>query len=214
MKKNFKFLFILVILFTIYILICAYSYVSAVSHDLSSSVFRLHIIANSNSVEDQNLKYIIRDKLIEYMNKLCSSCQNKDEVIQIAYQHIDDFKSIAEKTEKEHGFDYPINIEIGNFEFPTKQYGDISFPSGYYDALKVKIGKSSGQNWWCVMFPPLCFINPTTGIVPDESKNTLQDNMSSEEYKIISDTDNLNITFKFKLIEFFQNTGLITAKNN
>ena len=79
MRKKLKFILILTILFSIYVFVCAYSYVSAVSEDLSSSVFRLHILANSNSEEDQNLKYKVRDNLLEYMNKICTNCSTKDE---------------------------------------------------------------------------------------------------------------------------------------
>ena len=212
MKKNLKFILIITFLIFIYTFICAYNYVYAVSTNLSDSVFRLHIIANSDSKEDQDLKYIVRDNLIQYMDKLCENCSSKTEVIEIAKNNISNFKQIAEDTVKEQGFSYDVNVEIGNFEFPTKSYGDISFPAGYYDALKVKIGNSSGQNWWCVMFPPLCFVNTTTGLVPTESKENLEENLSDEGYKIVSDSDNSNIAFKFKIIEFFETTGLITAK--
>lgn len=212
MKKNVKQLIILAVLFTIYVFVSAYSYVSAISNDLSDSIFRLHVIANSDSEEDQNLKYIVRDNLIKYMNELCSSSMKKNDVIKLSKEHLEDFKQIAENTVKEQGYSYPVEVEIGNFDFPTKTYGDISFPAGSYDALRVKIGQSSGQNWWCVMFPPLCFINTTTGIVSEESKETLQDNLSHEEYGIISDTSNTGYSFKFKIIEFFQNAGLFTAK--
>lgn len=214
MKKNLKMVIILIILFSIYIFICAYSYVMATSEELSDSVFRLHIIANSDSGEDQNLKYVVRDNLLEYMNEICISCTSKEDVIEIVQEHLTDFQMIAEETIKEEGFSYSVNIEIGNFEFPTKTYGDISFPAGYYDALKVEIGEAEGQNWWCVMFPPLCFIDTTTGVVSDDSKEILQDNLSDEEYQIISDTESTDVTLKFKIIELFEKTGLITAKNN
>ena len=212
MKEKLKFIFTLIILFSIYIFICAYSYVNAVSENLSDSVFRLHVLANSDSEEDQNLKYIVRDALIEYMDTLSENCSSKEEVIEIANSHIEDFKQIAENTIKEQGYYYQVTIEIGNFEFPTKTYGDISFPAGYYDALRVKIGEAKGQNWWCVMFPPLCFVDVTTGVVPEESKEDLQSNLSDEEYQIISDTENSDIQLKFKLIEYFEQKGLITAK--
>lgn len=212
MKKFLKPILILIILFFIYTFICAYSYVNAVSENLSNSVFRLHVIANSDTQEDQDLKYIVRDKLIEYMNTLTESNSSKREVIKIAQDNLNKFKQIAENTIREQGYSYPVEVEIGNFEFPTKTYGDISFPAGYYDALRVKIGESKGKNWWCVMFPPLCFVDVTTGIVPDNSKEDLKQNLSDEEYKIISDTENADITLKFKLIEFFENNGLITAK--
>lgn len=212
MKKILKPILILIILFSIYTFICAYSYVNAVSENLSNSVFRLHVIANSDTQEDQNLKYIVRDKLIEYMNTLNESNSSKEEVIKIAQDNLKNFKQIAENTIREQGYSYPVEVEIGNFEFPTKTYGDISFPAGYYDALRVKIGKAKGKNWWCVMFPPLCFVDVTTGIVPDNSKDDLKQNLSNEEYKIISDTESSDIALKFKLIEFFENNGLITAK--
>ena len=117
------------------------------------------------------------------------------------------------QTIADEGYNYDVNIKIGNFEFPTKYYGDISLPAGYYDALRVEIGNASGRNWWCVMFPSLCFIDISSGIVPDESKEDLQNVLSEEEYSIISDNSNYGIKFKFKLLEFFANSGLTTAKN-
>ena len=113
---------------------------------------------------------------------------------------------------KAEGYDYDVEVEIGNFEFPTKHYGDISFPAGFYDALKVKIGKAEGQNWWCVMFPPLCFVDISTGIVPEKSKNEMKNNMNEEEFALISDNKNSDIQFKFKLLEFFGSHGMLTAK--
>lgn len=214
MKNKIKFTLILIVLLTLYIFISAYSYVNAVSSNLSDSVFRLHIIANSDSEEDQNLKYLVRDDLLDYMNSLCSECSNKEEVIEIVNSHLEDFQQVAEETIRKNGYSYPVTVEVGNFEFPTKTYGDISFPAGFYDALRVKIGESNGKNWWCVMFPPLCFIDTTTGVVSDESKEQLQENLEDEDYKIISDTENSGITIKFKLIELFEKSGFITAKNN
>ena len=161
---------LLLIVSVAFLLLSAYSYVNAVSSNLADSVFRLHVIANSDSEEDQNLKYKVRDSLIEYMNTLTNDMNTKDEVIEIAKEHLEDFKNIAQNVVNENGYDYEVNVEIGNFSFPTKTYGDISFPAGFYDALRVKIGKAEGQNWWCVMFPPLCFVDVTSGVVPEESK--------------------------------------------
>ena len=139
------------------------------------------------------------------MNNISADCSSKEEVIKLAYEHQDDFISVAEKVIRENGFDYNVKIEIGNFEFPTKYYGDISLPAGFYDALKIEIGEAKGQNWWCVMFPPLCFVDVTSGVVPDESKQIMQDNLSDEEYSLISDNESSDIKFKFSLIEFFKN---------
>ena len=204
--------FLLSIVIILFLAISAFSYVNAISTNLADSVFRLHVIANSDSQEDQNLKYKVRDSLIEYMNTLVNSSYSKEDVIKIAKEHLNEFKNIAQNVIKENGFDYPVNVEIGNFAFPSKTYGDISFPSGFYDALKVEIGESKGQNWWCVMFPPLCFVDVTSGIVPEESKENLEDNLGTEEYDIISESnDNTYVNIKFKIIEFFENMKIKLA---
>lgn len=208
-----KMVIILAFLFFIYTTICAISYANYISTDIANSVFRLHVIANSDSEIDQNLKYTVRDSLLEYMNELCANCTSKEEAITIARQNLENFKEIALNTIKSEGFNYSVNVQIGNFEFPTKHYGDISLPAGYYDALKVEIGKAQGQNWWCVMFPPLCFTDVSSGIVPQESKEDLENSLTAEEFSIVSDNDN-NFSFKlkFKILEILNDTGLITAK--
>ena len=208
-----KMVIILTFLFFVYTTICAISYANDISSDIANSVFRLHVIANSDSDVDQNLKYIVRDNLLEYMNTLCANCTSKEEAITIANVHIEDFKEIALNTIRDEGFDYSVNVSIGNFEFPTKHYGDISLPSGYYDALKVEIGEAKGQNWWCVMFPPLCFVDSSSGIVPEESKEDLENVLTDEEFSIISDNEqNPTFKLKFKILEILNDTGLITAK--
>lgn len=202
---------ILSLLLFLYTIICAISYVSAVSTDISDSVFRLHVIANSDSDEDQALKYKVRDNLLNYMNNICKDCTSKEEAINIVSEHQEEFKQVALETIKNEGYSYDVRIEIGNFEFPTKQYGDISLPAGFYDALKVEIGKAEGRNWWCVMFPSLCFVDISSGIVPEESKEDLQNVLSDEEYAIISDNSNSGIKLKFKLLEFFGKSNLIVS---
>lgn len=211
-SKKVKYSLILIILLIIYIFISAFFYVTAISNDLENSIFRLHVIANSDSVEDQNLKYIVRDNLISYMNELSANAKTKEEAIEIAKEHTDEFYNIAKKTIIDNGYNYDVTVEIGNFDFPTKHYGDISIPAGYYDALRVKIGSAQGQNWWCVMFPPLCFVDISSGVVPEESKELMQENLTEEEFALVSDDSNNEIKFKFKLLEFLGNNGLITAK--
>ena len=210
--KKLKIILILTFLLFIYTTICAISYSQNISNNISDSVFRLHILANSDSEEDQNLKYIVRNKLLEYMNSLCNNCTSKEEARSIVELHKQDFKNIAIQTIKEEGYSYNVNINIGNFEFPTKSYGDITLPAGYYDALRIEIGEAKGHNWWCVMFPPLCFVDISSGIVPEESKKIMQNNMSEEEFALVSEKSSNEIKFKFKLLEFFTSNQLITAK--
>lgn len=212
-NRKVKYSILLLFLLSLYIFISAFSYVNAVSKDISNSVFRLHVIANSDTSEDQSLKLKVRDNVLSYMNSICIDAKNKEEAITIAQNHQEDFKQIAIDTIKENGYDYSVSINIDNFSFPTKTYGDISLPSGYYDALRIEIGEAKGQNWWCVMFPPLCFVDVSSGIVPEESKETIKSDLSDEEFSLISDKEDSDINFKFKLIEFFQNAKIVTAKN-
>lgn len=211
-SSKFKMIITLSFLLFIYTSICAFSYAEYISTDISNSVFRLHVLANSDSKEDQDLKYKVRDSLLNYMNSICNNCSNKEEAINLVEKNKNNFKQIALDTIHNEGYNYEVNINIGNFEFPTKTYGDISLPAGFYDALRVEIGKAKGQNWWCVMFPPLCFVDVSSGIVPDESKEVLNESLTDEEFSIVSDTSNKEVQFKFKLLEFFNNAGLITAK--
>ena len=210
----FKRSLILIFLLFIYTIICAVSYVNAVSSNIESSVFRLHVIANSDSKEDQDLKYIVRDNILTYINEISKTATSKEELINIAQNNINTIKEIAQKTVYENGYNYEVNVKIGNFAFPTKHYGDISFPAGFYDALRVEIGSASGQNWWCVMFPPLCFVDVSSGVVPEESKEFLQESLSSEEYSLLSENENSNdMNFKFKIVELFQNIGIKLAQS-
>lgn len=205
---------ILIFLLFIYIIFCVQSYSNAVSSELSNSVFRLHVLANSDSEEDQQLKLKVRDALLSYMNTLSSNCNTKEEAIQIATQHQNEFQTIAENVIVENGYNYPVQIKINNFYFPTKSYGDISLPAGYYDALRVEIGNAKGKNWWCVMFPSLCFIDISSGIVDSEGKEKLENNLDSESYELISESKtSTEFKLKFKLLEVFSHNGLFTAKN-
>ena len=201
-------IFVILILLSLFILISAISYVDAVSNNIADSVFRLHVIANSDSKEDQELKLKVRDELVLYMNIISKDSTSKQEAMQIANEHKEEFTQIAEKVIKENGYNYTVNVQIGKADFPTKYYGDITLPAGTYDALKVQIGEAKGQNWWYVMFPPLCFVDVSTGIVPDNSKQELKQSLDDEEYDLISKTDNNEISFKFKIVELFQNWRL------
>ena len=209
--KNFKNFLIIFILFLVYIFISIFSYSNAVSNNISDNVFRLHVIANSDSTEDQNLKYDVRDALISYMNSICTDISSKEEAIKLINENKIEFYNMAKQVISDKGFDYDVNLEIGNFSFPTKTYGDISLPAGFYDALKVEIGEASGQNWWCVMFPSLCFVDVSNGVVPDESKEDLKSTMDEENYNLIS-SDSLEFKLKFKLVELLENAKIIIAK--
>lgn len=203
-NSKFKRFILVSALLILYVCISAVSYTHAVTTDIADSVFRLHVIANSDSAEDQNLKYTVRDKVIEYMSSISQNASSKEAVIEIAKANLDKIQAIASQTIRENGYTYSVNVEVGNFSFPSKRYGDITLPPGYYDALRIKIGEAEGQNWWCVMFPPLCFVDVTSGVVPDESKEIMKQKLSKEEFDLISKNSN-EVKVKFKIVEVLQN---------
>lgn len=205
MKRKIKYIFIILSLLFCFIFISISSYASTVSKNLSDNFFRLHILANSNSEKDQNLKLKVRDAIIEYMNSQNYSEYTKSQIVTTVNNNLDIYKQIAEDTIKNAGFDYPVSIEIGNFYFPTKIYGNISLPAGNYDALRIKIGESKGENWWCSLFPPLCFVDISSGIIDEDSKNDLKENLSEEEFAIITTNNDETIKLKFKILEIFSN---------
>ena len=202
MKSKILKIIIIISLFILFLFITAKSYANTVSTELSNNIFRLHIIANSDTEDDQELKLKVRDEIIEYMENLTENCETKDEVISLVNENIDEFYNIAQSIISDNGYNYQINIEIGNFYFPTKVYGNISLPSGFYDALKIEIGEAKGENWWCSLFPPLCFTDISSGIIDEEADETLQNNLDDEEYSIITDNSN-NYQIKFKILELF-----------
>lgn len=202
MAQKMKYVLILVLLFISFLLITMSSYANTISQDLSENFFRLHILANSDSDEDQALKLKVRDSIIEYMNSISYSNLSKSEAIELTKNHLSDFQKIAEKVIKDEGFNYSVNLEIGNFYFPTKHYGNISLPAGYYDGLKIEIGEAKGQNWWCSLFPPLCFVDISSGVIDENSEEALKESLSDEEFAIITDNSE-TVKFKFKVLEMF-----------
>ena len=121
-----------------------------------SKVLRLHVIANSDSAEDQALKLKVRDALLLQGKEVFSSGSTKESAEQAACKNLQSFLQTAEKTIRENGKDYSVCVSVGKSSFPTRTYENITLPAGEYDALRVVIGEGKGKNWWCVMFPPLC----------------------------------------------------------
>ena len=174
--------------------------------NISNNFLRLHVVANSDSTEDQILKYKIRDAVIDYMKPYFSNVNTKNDALNILNSQKNNINDLATKITTENGYNYPVNVSIGNFYFPTKEYSEIILPEGYYDALKIELGNAKGQNWWCVMFPSLCIIDSNNLSFSESSEQLLQENLSEEELSIISNTNTTpDIKIKFKLIELFEN---------
>lgn len=199
-----KLLFLISVLTLIFALTATYA--QNVGKDISQSVLRLHIIANSNSDADQSLKLKVRNKIISDAGQLFSNCQSLDEAIKIANTNNQKLKQIAEKEIHAQGFDYPVNISVVKTAFPTKTYGNITLPSGKYTALRLEIGEAKGKNWWCVMYPPLCF---TDGVLSASglANSKLKSELKPSEYSLITKENSgaIPVEIRFKIVEVFQN---------
>ena len=196
--------FILIVILTLLFSILV-SYAKYVSSDISESVVRLHIIANSNSDTDQQLKLKVRDRILNEVTHIFDKSVSPKEALRYAKQNSKLISQIASDEIKSQGFDYDINVNIGKFPFPTKVYNDIMLPAGSYNAVRIEIGAAKGENWWCVMYPPLCF---TDGVVSisEESRNQLKDNLSESEYNLITGQDSgaVPVEIRFKIVEILQ----------
>ena len=184
-----------------------------IQEQIAGKVLRFHVLANSDTAEDQNLKLAVRDAVGSRMAELLSDVQDREACEQVVEAHLPEIAETAQAVVREAGYEYEVHAAIEETEFPSKTYGKFTFPAGKYEALRVVIGEGEGHNWWCVMFPPLCFVDISSGVVPDESKELLENILSEEEFALISENDNnTEIQFKFKLLEFFYQNGMITAK--
>lgn len=187
------------------VLVTAVSYISWQVNDIEESVLRLHIVANSDSDEDQALKLIVRDEVVGRCGFLFENCTSAEQSIKTAADNIGFIKYVAEQVITENGYNYDADCQVTQCVFPTKQYerpGDsvVSLPRGEYNALNIKIGDAQGKNWWCVMYPPLCFVDGVAS-VPDETDELLKSQLTASEYELITESDRPDIKIKFKIAE-------------
>ena len=161
------------------------------------SVLRLHVIANSDSDEDQALKLLVRDAVLLETQKLLENISDRESAEQIISQNTEQLRLIAENTVRRNGYSYPVSITLGKEEYPTKNYESCAFPAGEYTSLQIMIGNASGKNWWCVLFPPLCLSAAT-----DKDAFTSV-GITDSQYQIITDTKNPKYKIRFKILESF-----------
>lgn len=176
--------------------------VKEVTMPLAKEVLRLHVLANSNSDEDQTLKLKVKSAIVDALDPIMSDTTQKAEACDWVSAHMDELESIAAEVIANEGYTYPVSVSCETVWFPDKTYGDMTFPSGYYDALRVLIGEADGQNWWCVLYPPLCFVDLTYGVVPDESKEKLETVLDEDDYNSLFDTNSKPVV-RFRIVEWF-----------
>lgn len=167
--------------------------------DISDGIVRLHIIANSDADIDQNVKLMVRDAVIKEQKEIFPDGVKKE----LNDDERQRLTVVAEGVLKNQGISYGALVETGKFYFPTKKYENITLPAGNYDAVRIVLGKGLGQNWWCVMYPPLCFTDSALGSMDKKSEHILRESMGEFEYVIISQ-ENIKTVPAFKLVEIWQ----------
>ena len=132
--------------------------------EANTDYLRIHVRANSNSETDQSIKYIVKDEVVRFITPYAAQCTDKEKAIKVISNIIPQIEEVCDKVLKVHGFSYKSKASVRAENFPTRVYGDLTLESGIYDALIVELGSGTGDNWWCVIYPPLCFTSGTADI--------------------------------------------------
>lgn len=171
--------------------------IARTQQQLADEVLRFHVLANSDSSEDQALKMKVKGAVIQYMKNELPDAKSVEDTKIWTGSHEKELREVAENVIQSEGYDYPVTAKLGKSYFPDKTYGDVMFPAGTYEALRIEIGTAEGQNWWCVLYPNLCFIDATHAVVPEEGKRELESVLSEDEYEMVTAAS------KFKIKWFF-----------
>lgn len=182
--------------------------IDAYSEDYREKLIRFHVLANSDEEEDQELKLKVRDEVISYLQPKLESSKSIEQSEKIINTEHDKIKEISENIIGENGYNYSVSVSLEYSNFPAKQYSSVVLPAGKYKALRIVIGEGKGKNWWCVMFPPLCFVDEQSGMIDEKTDKQLKSVLTEEEYDLVMGKNKKevsNIKFKFKIIEVLQN---------
>ena len=128
-------------------------------NSVNNDFLRIHIRANSNEDVDQNVKYKVKDAVVTYLTPIISEATNKGDAISLLCENLNEIEKVCDNVLLSSGFNYKSCAEIKTEQFPTRSYGDLTLEEGFYDSLIINLGTGSGNNWWCVVYPPLCFVN-------------------------------------------------------
>lgn len=170
---------------------------------IADEIVRFHVIANSDSDADQALKMKIKEHVVTYLQETMGEATSVRQAKRIIQEKLPQITRVAKEKVIEEGYTYDVKAELANCYFPVKEYGDLTFPAGEYEALRIQIGESRGRNWWCVMYPSLCFVDSVYQVVPEESKEKLRMSLTEEEYSSLLDGGE-NVVYSSRLLEWVQ----------
>ena len=178
---------------------------SNIQKSISKKIIRFHVIGNSNSTYDQNLKLEIKNSIITYMEPLLKNTTCLKDAKNILNKNLNSINNIAQSCLDKHSTSYTATTSLGSSYFPIKQYGDMTLPEGTYESINVKLGKASGKNWWCVLYPSLCFVDCTYSILPNDSKTKLKTSLTSEEYNYIMTNSSTKVHYESAIFNTLKN---------
>lgn len=167
--------------------------------EIYEKVLRFHVIANSDSDIDQNLKLCVRDAVLEYTAPLLAEAKDRSESADIIMKHKDGIEALAKATLEKYGCGDAVSLEVCTERYPMKNYESCCFPAGNYLSVKLTIGEAAGRNWWCVLFPRLC-----TDLATSKEEQFVAVGFTPDQYKIITESKNATYRIRFKLLEFFE----------
>ncbi len=167
---------------------------------IADEIVRFHVRANSDSEEDQQLKLEVKEAVVRYLSVILAEADNVEDAKAIIESDMDNIIKVAKEVILEAGKEYTVEAYFTREYFPIKCYGDVTLPAGVYEAFRVDIGKAEGKNWWCVLFPKLCFVDVCYGVVPEESKAELEMVLDEAEYELITGEE---VVYEFKIFKFF-----------
>ena len=172
------------------------------SEELKGKLLRYHVVANSDGEVDQQVKLKVKEAVLAKLEEPLKEAESSDGAKEIIEQNLSMITNVANSILEEENAGYKAKVRIGEQYFPTKIYGDLTLPPGEYEALIIELGRAQGKNWWCVLFPTLCFIEPDYGVLPEESKEKLAKILTTEEYYAVMSEDNTEVKVESKVINW------------
>lgn len=201
-KYKFHILSVLVIFLYIWIMVLGND---PLQPSIASKILRFHVLANSDAEEDQKVKEEVRDAVGTYLRPFLEDADDLEETKQIVNEHMEEVIQIATETLQAAGYDYGVKACITTTDFPEKSYGDYTFPKGEYEALQITLGEGKGQNWWCVLYPNMCFRGTVYEVIEEDAKEALREVLNPWEYADVFESEDVEI--HFKILEYFGERG-------
>lgn len=167
-----------------------------IQQGIAAQVIRFHVLADSDSAWDQANKLAVRDAVLDYLNDVLSENMNVVQTENFIENHLKNIRQVAEETLAQRDCSDPVQAQLVQDDFPEKTYGDCTFPAGTYEALRISIGRAEGHNWWCMIYPGLCFNGESGFSISEENKTLLKGVLTEEEFQTVVGEGKIHLGFK------------------